>query len=419
MTWPISPISASSSWRDPIGRSSTSRCSASSWRTVPDAARHALPARLVAEERRDPQHDLGEVHRVVEEHHDARAERRAGGLRVLERELEPEVLGPDEDAGGPAEQHRLQLATAPHPTGERDQLAERHAVLDLVHAGRLDAPGQAEQSRARRVRRAELRVLEAAHREHLEHVHERLDVVDTGRLAEQALLDGERRLVARLAALALDRVEQRGLLAADVRAGAAPQLDVEGEALAHHVVAEEASGRAPASIAFSSIEVAMRVLAPDVEEPLLRPGREAGDRQRLDHRERVVLHQDAVLEGAGLGLVRVADEVVRAHRLLRDRLPLHARGNAAPPRPSSFASFSSRITPSGPSSTARRSASYPRARGSRRAMSGSTTPRGEGAGDVRRPTRPRCDRCRFGAGTGAREGPRSRPTLPALWRARS
>jgi hypothetical protein len=59
------------------------------------------------------------------------------------------------------------------------------------------------------------------------HVGQRLDVVDDGRLAEQPDLDRERRLVARLAALALDRFEQGGLLAADVGAGATPQLDVE------------------------------------------------------------------------------------------------------------------------------------------------------------------------------------------------
>ena len=73
----------------------------------------------------------------------------------------------------------------------------------------------------------------------LQDVDQRLDVVDAGRLAEHASLHGERRLVPRLAALALDRVEQRRLLAADVGAGAPPKLDVEGEPLAHHVVAEE------------------------------------------------------------------------------------------------------------------------------------------------------------------------------------
>ena len=70
----------------------------------------------------------------------------------------------------------------------------------------------------------------AARLEDQRDVGQRLDVVDHGRLAEQPDLDRERRLVARLAALALDRLEERRLLAADVGAGAAPELDVEGEA---------------------------------------------------------------------------------------------------------------------------------------------------------------------------------------------
>src|SRR5438132_1238169 len=50
-----------------------------------DPAGHALAARLVAEERGDPEHGVGEVGRLVEDHHDARAQGRADGARVLER----------------------------------------------------------------------------------------------------------------------------------------------------------------------------------------------------------------------------------------------------------------------------------------------------------------------------------------------
>jgi len=64
------------------------------------------------------------------------------------------------------------------------------------------------------------------------------------------------------------------------------------------------------------------VLAADVDEAALAAGGEGGDGHRLEDRERVLLHQDAVLEGAGLRLVGVADEIVRAHRLARHRLPL-------------------------------------------------------------------------------------------------
>jgi hypothetical protein len=53
-------------------------------------------------------------------------------------------------------------------------------------------------------------------------------------------------------------------------------------------------------------------------------GGERRDRHRLDRGERVALEQDAILERARLGLVRVADEVVRLGLLGRDGRPLAA-----------------------------------------------------------------------------------------------
>src|SRR5206468_10849224 len=125
----------------------------------------------------------------------------------------------------------------------------------------------------------------------------------------------ERRLVARLAPFALDGVEQRRLLAADVRAGTAAQVDVEPESLAHDVVAQEP---APTALVDRGPQplVRQRVLAPDVEEAGLAAGRITGDGQRLDDGEGVALHHHTVFERAGLGLVGVAHEVVWADRLL-------------------------------------------------------------------------------------------------------
>ena len=74
------------------------------------------------------------------------------------------------------------------------------------------------------------------------HVGQGLDVVDHGRLAEDADLAGERRLRARLAAPALERVEERRLLAADVGPGAATHLDVEAVSRSGDVLAEQAGG---------------------------------------------------------------------------------------------------------------------------------------------------------------------------------
>ena len=75
-----------------------------------------------------------------------------------------------------------------------------------------------------------------------------------------------------------------------------------------------------------------RVFAAEVDEALLAARREGGDRHGLDQAEGIALHDHPVLERAGLGLVRVADQVVGPDRLAGDRLPLPAGGErrAAP-----------------------------------------------------------------------------------------
>ena len=99
-------------------------------------------------------------------------------------------------------------------------------------------PGDAEELRPDGPLRTEPGVRGRALGDEERHVDERLDVVDRRRLPEEPDLDGEGGLVPRLAALALDRVEERRLLAADVGARAAPDLDVEPEAVAQHVAAK-------------------------------------------------------------------------------------------------------------------------------------------------------------------------------------
>ena len=209
-----------------------------------DAARHALAARLVAEERGDAQHDVGTRSTlVVEHHHDAGAERRAGGARALEASAAcrarpgRRTRRPRRRAAPPVGRRRTpprarsaraaSCRTAPRRGRPRDVAARRRRA---ACRSMPRVPDRGERRRRRRARSAST-------------FDERLDVVDDGRLAEQADLDRERRLVARLAAVALDRVEERRLLAADVRAGAAADLDVE-RSRAEDVVAEQAAARA-------------------------------------------------------------------------------------------------------------------------------------------------------------------------------
>src|SRR5690606_22454417 len=295
-----------------------------------DAAGHALAAGLVAEEARDAQQRVAQVHALVEHHHHARAERDARRPRALEREHDVELIAADEGARGAAEQHGLD-GMPRRPAGKLDERAERRAERHLVDARPPHGARDAEEPRARGFPRAHRRERRGALEDDVRNVRERLDVVDDGGLTEEARLDRERRLVARLAAVPLDRVDESGLLAADVRAGALAELDVEAEAATGNVVAEPSVFPG----ALDRVGDALgreRVLAADVDVAAFGADSEARDRQRLDDRERIALEQDAVLERAGLGLVCVADDVTRFRRLPCDGFPFPAGGErgAAP-----------------------------------------------------------------------------------------
>ena len=69
---------------------------------------------------------------------------------------------------------------------------------------------------------------------------DRFDVVHRRRAAVEAGAGRERRLQPRHALLALEALEQRGLLAADVGAGAAMDIDVELPARAAGILADQA-----------------------------------------------------------------------------------------------------------------------------------------------------------------------------------
>ena len=157
------------------------------------------------------------------------------------------------------------------------------------------------------------------------HVGDGLYVVDDGRLGVEALDGGEGRLHARVAAVALQAGEQRGLLAALVRTGAAVDDDAQVCVGAEDFFAQEALlGRLLDGL--DQACVAEVILAADVDEGDLRLDCEGAQDDALDQLMRVVLHDDAVFEGAGLRLVGVDDEVARHGR--RQKAPLHARGEA-------------------------------------------------------------------------------------------
>ena len=116
-----------------------------------------------------------------------------------------------------------------------DQRAERRAQLELVVAAVHDVAGEGEDAGAGRVLDSELRVLLGAEPDDVGHGRDRLDVVDQRRRGVEARDGGERRLRSRLPALALERLEKRGFLAADVRARPAMEDDRDRGVRAEHV----------------------------------------------------------------------------------------------------------------------------------------------------------------------------------------
>ncbi len=150
-----------------------------------------------------------------------------------------------------------------------------------------------------------------------------LDVVDRGRAAVEAHIGRERRLQPRLALLAFEAFEQRGLLAADVGAGAV--VDVEVEVPAVDVVLADQLGLVGLVDRRLQPLALADELAAHIDVAGVRAHREAGDQAALDQQMRIVPHDLAVLAGAGLGLVGIDDEIVRpAVRLLRHERPFQA-----------------------------------------------------------------------------------------------
>ena len=153
-------------------------------------------------------------------------------------------------------------------------------------------------------------------------------------MPKSAGLRRERRLDARVAALALDRVHQRGLFAADVRAR--PAVDARCRSacpLPKTFGAERRPWRRPPPRAAVMIAERLGELAADVDVAALGPDGVRRDGAALDELVRRPAHDLAVLEGAGLRLVGVADEVVRLAVVLRHEGPLEAgreAGAAAP-----------------------------------------------------------------------------------------
>src|SRR5262249_51776987 len=134
------------------------------------------------------------------------------------------------------------------------------------------------------------------------HLGQRFDIVDKRRLAMQAMSTGEWRFVARLAALVFQRFQEGCLFPKDVAAPRGKYLNVDA------VCADETE---PARFRQVLLELMLLsfVLVTDIKYALARADHQAGQQHAFDDQVRHLSEDFSVLEGAGLALVGVADDV--------------------------------------------------------------------------------------------------------------
>ena len=276
----------------------------------PLPARDALAARLVPVELRQAQRDGHDRDGVVD--HDDRpgAQHRAGLGHVLEVVGQVEVLLGQDRGRRAAREPGLHAPSRGRAARQAaDDLPRGDAQLDLVVAGALHVAGDRDDLRARRALGPELLEPIRAVHDDVRDVAERLHVVDQRGPLVETLVGRERGLQAGIAPLALERVEERRLLAADVRPGPAVHDEV-----AREVRPQDPLARVPARISLreSGVEDVglLLVLAPDVDEGVVGPGGVGADQHALDQLVRIAVNQLAVLERPRLGLVGVAAQVL-------------------------------------------------------------------------------------------------------------
>ena len=146
------------------------------------------------------------------------------------------------------------------------------------------------------------------------HPMERFHVVLERRPPEEADLRDVRRAQPRLAAFALDRLDHRGLFAADVGAGAAAKMNRRQRARRIRLQRRDLAleNRAAAVILVAQVDVDLG----DAHRP-------RGDERAFEEAVRIALEVVAVLERARLALVDV-DRHQSRRRLGRHELPLAA-----------------------------------------------------------------------------------------------
>ena len=190
-----------------------------------------------------------------------------------------------------------------------DHLADGHPERHLDETRVADLSDQREDLGAGVSGHADLGVLGGAAIDDDPDVGQGLDIVDAGRAAVDAPLDGVGGPLSRLPHEPFHRPDEGGLLAAHEGARAANDLDVEIEPRTENVGAEETELPCLAQCDHRVLD-RQRILTANVDDAMGSTDRNAGDHHALEDRVWVALEQAAIHVGAGVALVTVADHVL-------------------------------------------------------------------------------------------------------------
>ena len=276
------------------------------------AAGRALAAALVLVEIGNAGNRPDQIGRLVHHDHGGGAEAGAKLAEAVEvhRRVD-DLLGRHHAHRRAAGDHGLQVvpAAANAAAMPLDQFAERnpHRLFDV--AGPLDMAGDTEQFGADIVGPADRGKPRSTAPQDVGRDRDGLDVVDRGRAAIEADIGREWRFQPRLALLAFEAFQQRGLFATDIGAGAVRDIDVERPAV-DIVLADQLRIIGLIDRGLQMLPLADE-LAAHIDVAGMRVHREACQETAFDEKMWVVPHDLAVLAGAGLGLVGVDHEIAR------------------------------------------------------------------------------------------------------------
>src|SRR6266700_1957560 len=216
-----------------------------------DSARDTLPAGFVAIKAHGVQRHVQHASCLVADDDSAGAEHGTGLGQGFEIETNINHRSGKIAGGRSGRREGFELSATANATGViQNNVAHGHAHGDFENARPGNMAADANEFQATRAACALLdKPLDAAG-ENLRNVDESLNVIDDRGFLPQADLAGERRLIARLGAMALDGFDQRALFATDIAAGANKNFQVVIE-----IAAEDFFSENPCSIATANLFV--------------------------------------------------------------------------------------------------------------------------------------------------------------------